>query len=84
MDFDTFSSLPLDFTFQFVTYLDETITGIPFVDNSNDLRKCYVIPATKAREFINSKLLISEKIQLGILIPINLDVVDDYKKINDR
>jgi hypothetical protein len=82
MESNQFTSLTNDAIYKFTTYMDETIEGIPYTENIDGLQNFYVILAPKARDFINSKLLIAEKVRLGIMIPINPDIIDEYEKIN--
>lgn len=82
MESNQFSSLPLDAMYKFKTYMDETIVGIPYTDNIDGLQKYYIILETKIGDFINSKFLIAEKVRLGLMIPVNPDVIDEYEKIN--
>ena len=81
MDFNEFNLLE-DSVYEFITYMDEKIVGIPFSDDNNTLRECYVIPPLKMNEFNESTLSIVERLELGQLIPINPDVIDETNKIS--
>lgn len=80
MDFNEFSLLE-DGEYEFITYMDEKFVGVPYSENATGLENCYVIPLSKMKEFNETKLPIVERVAVGLLIPINPDVIDECKKI---
>lgn len=80
MDLIEFSLLH-DGVYEFITYMDQTIVGIPYSDIVDGFQNSYTIPTLRIKEHNESQLSTIEKIESGILIPINPDVIDDYKKI---
>lgn len=78
MDVNEYMLLP-DGVYEFKTYMDETIVGIPYKGSDSSGRK-YIIPVSKIHDLNNSKATLEEKIRDGILIPINTDVIDEYIK----
>ena len=79
MDVNDYMLLP-DGVYEFKTYMDETIIGIPYkgADSSGGR---YIIPVSKIQELNNSIASLEVKIEEGLLIPINPDVIDDVTKI---
>lgn len=80
MTFTEFQFLK-DGMYEFITYMDEKIIGIPYHANSPGLENCYIIPPNKMKEFNESSLSIEEKISFGLLIYINPAVIDECNKL---
>ena len=81
MDYDTFSSLPLDCIFEFTTYLGEKFTRVPYTFISNGEKRCAIIPAHLLKEFNESSLVDEEKVINGIIQEINPEVIDSYNSV---
>ena len=70
-----------DGIYEFITYMDEIIVGIPYSKNISGVQRCYVIPPSKIKEFNDTNSSFEEKIALGLLIAVNPDVIDVNTKI---
>ena len=82
MEFNEFTLLE-DGVYEFITYMDEKLVGIPFSDNSKGAEMCFIIPHYRIKEFKESRLTIDEKVENGQLISINPNVVDEHKKLDN-
>lgn len=80
MDRNDYTNLP-DGVYEFKTYMDETIIGIPYKGIATVIDEYFYIPPLKISELNNSNDSIEFKISVGILISINPDIIDNHKKI---
>jgi hypothetical protein len=77
MKLNEFMFLP-DGIYEFTTYMDETITGIPYTWHNNN-NQTFVIKNIEKHN--NAGLSIEMQIVSGILLAINVDTVDEFKRI---
>lgn len=80
MDSTEFTLLP-DGIYEFTTYMDEKIMGIPHVFTIADRIHYFVIPESSLHYYHELECSVEEKISMGLLIPLNIDIIDEHKKI---
>lgn len=80
MDVNEYINLA-DGVYEFTTYMDEKIVGIPTSDIISGKQQYFIIPISKITEFNTSNIKIEEKLNRKIVELINPDVIDIYMKI---
>jgi hypothetical protein len=75
-----FETLPLNKIYEFITYADEKIIGIPYVDYAQSVstinKRYYIVPGNKIMQLNQGGLTLEQKLNEGVFIPINPDVID--------
>ena len=79
MTINEFDFLP-EGIYEFITYMDEKVVGVPITIPSDNKMNCYVIPPKKRDEYFTSVASIDQNVNAGLIIPINPEVIDEHTK----
>jgi hypothetical protein len=71
-------NLKNDKIYRFDLYTGKTYYGFIEIINYAE-NKFYLVPKNKLKEYQNSRLTQEEKLDVGIYIPINIELIDDWE-----